>query len=253
MADSAFPSAADRSDRATRMTLAMWLIVIIASIGFLFDTYELLMTPLAGPPAIAELLKVPPNHPAVSEWMGRLLWISALCGGVFGLLGGWLTDRFGRKTVMAAAIFVYSFSPFAAAYSTSLGWFVFFRSTTFIGVCVEFVAAINWLAEVFPTKEQRAKWLGITQACASLGGITVTAASYLFGQARPAAHRPAAGHRRGGAVQLALPADDRHHPRDPDRADAAVRPRIAGLEASRRAGTLRRPSFRASSRRSCAA
>src|SRR5690242_16245404 len=87
----------DRPDRP-RMTLAMWLIVIIASIGFLFDTYELLMTPLAGPPAIAELLNVPPSHPAVSEWMGRLLWITALCGGVFGLIGGWLTDRFGRKT-----------------------------------------------------------------------------------------------------------------------------------------------------------
>lgn len=161
----------------SKFSLTTWLIVIIASIGFLFDTYELLMTPLAAPPAIAELLDVPQNHPLVTLWTGRLLWIAALCGGVFGLIGGSMTDRFGRKFVMAAAIFVYSFSPFLAAYSTSLTMFIFFRSTTFIGVCVEFVAAITWLAEVFEDKKQRERWLGITQAFASLGGVLVTLVS----------------------------------------------------------------------------
>lgn len=159
----------------TQFSTTTWLIIVIASIGFLFDTYELLMTPLAAPPAIAELLDVPPSHPSVTLWTGRLLWITALCGGVFGLIGGALTDRLGRKFVMAASIFVYSFSPFLAAYSTTLGWFIFFRSTTFIGVCVEFVAAITWLAEVFEDKKQRERWLGMTQAFASLGGVLVTA------------------------------------------------------------------------------
>lgn len=160
-----------------KLTTTHWLIILIASIGFLFDTYELLMTPLVAAPAIAELLKVPLNNPLVTDWVGRLLWIAALCGGIFGLLGGWLVDRFGRKTVMAGSIFLYSFSPFAAAYSTSLGMFVFFRSTTFIGVCVEFVAAITWLAEVFQDRKQKEKWLGITQAFASLGGVLVTVIS----------------------------------------------------------------------------
>ena len=137
-----------------RVTGVQWLIIIIASIGFLFDTYELLMTPLVAGPAIAELLKLPLNNPLVTDWVGRLLWISALCGGVFGLLGGWLVDRLGRKTIMAASILLYSLSPFCAAYSNSLPVFVFFRSTTFIGVCVEFVAAITWLAEAFPEYEE---------------------------------------------------------------------------------------------------
>src|SRR4029453_6753240 len=160
-----------------RLTTTHWLIIIIASIGFLFDTYELLMTPLVAAPALAELLKIPANNPLVTDWVGRLLWISALCGGVFGLLGGWLVDRFGRKRIMAASIFLYSFSPFFAAYSPTLPMFFFFLSTTFIGVCVEFVAAITWLAEVFLDKHQREKWLGITQAFASLGGGLVTAVS----------------------------------------------------------------------------
>lgn len=89
-----------------RFTTTQWLIIIIASIGFLFDTYELLMTPLVAAPAIAELLNVPLNNSLVTDWVGRLLWIAALCGGVFGLCGGWLVDRFGRKRVMAASIFM---------------------------------------------------------------------------------------------------------------------------------------------------
>ena len=163
-------------------SVTTWLIVIIASIGFLFDTYELLMTPLVAAPAIAELLKVPLNNPQVTDWVGRLLWIAALCGGVFGLWGGWLVDRFGRKTIMAASIFVYSLSPFCAAYAPNLATFIFFRSTTFIGVCVEFVAAITWLAEVFPDKKEKEKWLGITQSFASLGGVLVTAVSIWISQ-----------------------------------------------------------------------
>src|SRR6266513_3556306 len=112
---------------APGFTVTQWLVLIIASIGFLFDTYELLMTPLAGVPAIAELLQLPPNNPVVIRSFGNMLWITALCGGVFGLLGGWLIDRFGRKTIMAASIFVYAFSPFAAAFSTTLPMFFFFR------------------------------------------------------------------------------------------------------------------------------
>ena len=162
------------SPTAPRLTVTDWLVIVIASIGFLFDTYVLLMTPLVGVPAIAELLQLPPNNPLVTEWMGRMLWITALSGGVFGLLGGWLIDRFGRKRIMAAAIFFYAFSPFASAFVTTLPWFVFFRCTTFIGVCVEFVAAITWLAELFPDKRRKEIVLGSTQAFASLGGLLVT-------------------------------------------------------------------------------
>jgi MFS family permease len=159
-----------------------WLVMIVASIGFLFDTYELLMTPLVLAPALSELLRRPPNHPEVTEWVGRVLWITALCGGIFGLLGGWLIDRLGRKTVMIGSIFVYSFSPVLAGLSTELHWLIFFRCTTFVGVCVEFVAAVTWLSELFPDKRQRELAIGWTQAFASVGGLFVTRVSIGIGQ-----------------------------------------------------------------------
>ncbi len=155
-------------------SLTRWLVLIVAAIGFLFDTYELLMFPVIGGPALSELLKVPADDDQVRLWSGRMLWIAALCGGVFGLLGGVMIDRFGRKTVMVGSILVYSLSPLAAAYSSELWHLVLFRCTTFIGVCVEAVAAVTWLAELFEDKRQRELAIGWTLACASLGGILVT-------------------------------------------------------------------------------
>src|SRR5436189_1805342 len=155
----------------------VWLVVIVAAIGFLFDTYELLMTPLVLAPALSELLHVPQAHPDVRDWVGRVLWMTALSGGVFGLLGGWLIDRLGRKSVMAGSIFVYSICPVLAGLSTDLTWLIVFRCATFVGVCVEFVAAVTWLAELFPDKRQKELALGWTQAFASVGGLLVTSVS----------------------------------------------------------------------------
>src|SRR6266571_6392940 len=122
------PAVASEST-ARQLGVTEWLIILVAVIGFAFDTYELLMLPLIAGPALAEILQVPPNNPLVTQWVGNMLWITALCGGVFGLLGGWLTDRLGRKKVLAASILVYSVSPVLAAFSTSVLWFLVFRCT----------------------------------------------------------------------------------------------------------------------------
>ena len=47
------------------------------------------------------------------------------------------------------------------------------RCFVFVGVCVEFVAAVAWLAELFPEPKRREKVLGYTQAFSSVGGLLV--------------------------------------------------------------------------------
>ena len=54
------------------------------------------------------------------------------------------------------------------------------RCTTFIGVCVEFVAAVAWLAELFPDPKQREAVLGYTQAFSSVGGVWLISAAYYY-------------------------------------------------------------------------
>ena len=157
----------------TEMNLTAWLVCIISSIGFAFDIYQLLILPLIVGPSLQELLGAAPGSELFNTWVGRLFYIPAFAGGVFGLLGGWLTDRFGRRRILTYSIMVYAISAFAAGYSTSVWMLLVCRCFVFVGVCVEFVAAVAWLAELFPNKEQKERVLGYTQAFSSIGGFMV--------------------------------------------------------------------------------
>src|SRR5688572_4862223 len=176
---------------STRMTFTLWAVCVIAAIGFAFDTYELLMLPLIVRHALMELGGIQPGTDEFAKWFGLLFYVPAVCGGVFGLLGGYLTDRLGRRRVLTWSILLYAFSAFAAGYSTSLWMLLVLRTTTFVGVCVEFVAAVAWLAELFPDPKRREKVLGYTQAFSSLGGLMVSAVFTLlarYGGDLPAIH-----------------------------------------------------------------
>jgi MFS family permease len=160
------------------LTVTHWLILVVATIGFAFDTYALLTTPLIARPALQQMLGADPatteGNDLIVRWTGYIFWASAVSGGVFGLIGGYLTDRFGRRAVLVWSILLYAFSSLAAAFVTSAEALLVLRCTTFIGVCVEFVAAVAWLAELFPNPKQRETVLGFTQAFSSLGGLLVT-------------------------------------------------------------------------------
>jgi MFS family permease len=167
------PSTTPAAPVGSGLNRTAWLICIIASIGFAFDIYELLMLPLIVGPALQELLGAAPGSPEFQTWIGRLFYIPAVAGGIFGLLGGYLTDRFGRRRVLTWSILIYAFSAFAAGFSSSVWMLLLFRCLVFVGVCVEFVAAVAWLAELFPEYKRREKVLGYTQAFSSIGGFLV--------------------------------------------------------------------------------
>jgi MFS family permease len=177
--------------RQPRLTPLQWTICAVAAIGFAFDIYELLMLPLVVRGALLELAHVKPGTPEFNSWLGWLFWAPAMCGGIFGLLGGYLTDLLGRRRVLTWSILLYAFSAFAAGFSTSVTMLLVLRCTTFVGVCVEFVAAVAWLSELFPDPKQRERVLGYTQAFSSIGGLLVAGANYLavvWGPHLPAIH-----------------------------------------------------------------
>src|SRR5688572_10807766 len=168
------PVTSERDEKpGLRLTGLEWLICAVAAIGFLFDIYELLMLPLVGPPALAELLGARPGSPEMNVWMGRLFYIPAIFGGAFGLLGGWLTDRLGRRRVLVWSILLYAVGALASAFVTSAWQLLALRCVVFVGVCVEFVAGTAWLAELFTEPARRERVLGYTQAFSSLGGLLV--------------------------------------------------------------------------------
>lgn len=212
------------------MSTTTWLICVIAAIGFAFDIYELLMLPLVIGPALQELGGLEPGSPAFRNWASVFFYIPALLGGAFGLVGGYLTDLLGRRRVLTWSILLYACSAFAAGFSQDLYTLLFFRTTTFIGVCVEFVAAVAWLAELFEDPHQREKVLGYTQAFSSIGGLLVAVA---FGVANGISPEKAWRYTLMSGLIPAIPL-------------IVIRPFLPESprwSAKRAAGTLKRPSI----------
>jgi hypothetical protein len=228
------------SSSARGLTPLQWLICAIAALGFAFDIYEILMAPLVVGPAIGELTGLKPGMPDFNFWVGMFFWVPALFGGAFGLIGGYLTDRFGRRRVLVWSILLYAFSAMAAGFATSIEMLLFLRATTYIGVFVEFVAAVAWIAEIFPDSKQREAALGYTQAFSSIGGIMVTGAYYIavtYGASFPAI---AGGHApwRYTLISGVIPAL-------PLILIRPFLPESPAWQAKKAAGTLRRPSIAA--------
>jgi len=168
-----------------------WTICGVAALGFLFDIYEILVAPLVVQPALLELGGLRLGTPEYRSWAGLFLYIPPLIGGFCGLWGGYFTDIFGRRRVLTWSILLYAISAVAAGFSTSLWELLFFRTTCYAGVCVEFVAAVAWLAELFDEPKTREAVLGFTQAFSSLGGVLVSAVFYFasrYGSELPAIH-----------------------------------------------------------------
>jgi MFS family permease len=241
------------------MSRTSWLICTIAAIGFAFDIYELLMLPLIIKPAIAAL-SAPlvealvaggmdraqaaslwsPGGAEYVKWARTLFFVPAIAGGIFGLIGGYLTDLLGRRRVLTFSILLYAFAACAAGFSTSLYHLLFFRCLVFIGVCVEFVAAVAWLAELFTNPQQREKVLGYTQAFSSFGGLMVAGANILAAKWAldlPAIH---GGHEawRYTLISGVIPAL-------PLLVIRPFLPESPAWQKKREAGTLKRPSIAA--------
>jgi MFS family permease len=177
--------------KVRRLTAVEWVICAVACIGFALDTYELLVLTLTVQPALTEFLSARPGSAEFNRWIGIMFYVPAIAGGIFGLLGGYLIDLFGRRRILFWSILLFSFSALATGYSSSAMQLLIYRCITFIGVSVEFVAATAWLAELFPERDLREPILGATQIFASTGGIMMTAASYLslsFGRLLPPIH-----------------------------------------------------------------
>ena len=220
------------------MTPIQWTVCAVAALGFAFDIYELLVLPLIVGPALSELAHIRPGSPEFNDWVGLLFYVPAVAGGIFGLIGGYLTDRFGRRRILVYSILLYAFSALAAGFSTSPVALLIFRCTTFVGVCVEFVAAVAWVAELFPEPKQREAVLGYTQAFSSVGGLMVTGAYYLAVTYGP--HLPAiyGGHEawRYTLISGVIPAI-------PLMIIRPFLPESPIWQQKKAAGTLKRPSF----------
>src|SRR5665213_2298515 len=90
------------------VTRYQWLILIIASAGWIFDVYEGQIFNITRGQLLHSVLPATAGPADISKWGDIFLGVFLLGGTAGGLLFGSLADRWGRKPTMVATILMYS-------------------------------------------------------------------------------------------------------------------------------------------------
>ncbi len=151
-----------------------WLVLVVASLGWLFDTMDQQLFNLARRPAITELLGARPGDPAaagrIAEFSGYATMIFMIGWASGGLFFGVLGDRIGRAKTMIVTIILYSMFTGLSALSTGVWDFSIYRFLTGLGVGGQFAVGVALVAEVVPAAA-RPYALGTLQATSAIGNM----------------------------------------------------------------------------------
>jgi MFS family permease len=162
------------------ITRQQWLVLAVASAGWVFDVYEGQIFNITAKQLLADVLEVNSSDPAIKFNQDRMLGIFLAGGTVGGLLFGSLADRWGRRPTMIVTILMYSVFSGLTYFADSLWQVAVLRFLVATGVGGEWAVAAALVAEVFP-KRARAQASGIFHATSILGTWLATLASMAVG------------------------------------------------------------------------
>ncbi len=162
----------------TNVTGYQWLVLVVASLGWMFDAFEGQIYNLTRADMLPDLLQVPADDALVKVWGERFLGIFLIGGTFGGLLFSSLADRWGRNPVMALTILFYSLFSGLTAFASEIWQVGLLRFLVAMGVGGEWAVGAALVAEVFP-KEARERAGGIFHAT-SVGGLWLAAAVSLL-------------------------------------------------------------------------
>ena len=169
------------------ITKYQWLVLLIASLGWVFDVFEgqifvASMTD-AMPALLAPEADIEPTKSLISKWNNIALGFFLLGGAVGGVFFGALSDRIGRSKTMIYTILFYSLFTCLSAFSQAPWQMVLLRFLVAMGVGGEWAVASAMVAEVMPTRS-RPVMSSIFHASSVFGTLlAVTTIYFLIGNA----------------------------------------------------------------------
>jgi MFS family permease len=158
------------------VTLYHWLVLILASCGWLFDCMGQRIFVLAREPALRELLGAVASDGDVKFWGGWATAILLLGWGTGGILFGMMSDKYGRVKAMLATLVAYTVFSGLSGLARNGTEFLIYRFLCGMGVGGMFGAATTLLAESVPAKF-RTMALGLMQALSACGNMLASALS----------------------------------------------------------------------------
>ena len=172
-------NAADRTWYSD-VTRYQWLVLVIASAGWMFDAFEGQVFNITRGQMLADLMGSESSTERVRMWGDTFLAIFLLGGTVGGLAFGSLADRYGRKWTLAFTILFYSVFSGLTYFATELWHVAVLRFLVALGVGGEWAVGATLVAEVFPARA-RARASGIFHATSVLGTWLAAAAGLAVG------------------------------------------------------------------------
>ena len=152
------------------VTRYQWLVLVIASLGWVFDVYQGQLFAIYKTPAMTAVLG-PSATAANIDRYSNLAFASFLVGGALGgLFFGMLADRIGRRQSMVWSILIYSFFSGLHYFANSWWQIVALRFLVAVGVGGEWAIAASLVAEAFMGKT-RTMAGGVFHASSVLGVV----------------------------------------------------------------------------------
>lgn len=153
-----------------------WLVVLLASCGWLFDCMGQRIFVLGREPAFKELLGAAASDADVKYWGGLATFILMVGWATGGIIFGIMSDRYGRVKVMVTALLAYTIFSGISGFARSGIEFLIYRFLFGLGVGGMFGAATTLVAESVPA-HFRTVALGSMQALSAFGNMSASALS----------------------------------------------------------------------------
>ena len=136
------------------ITKYQWLVLLIASLGWIFDVFEGQIFVASMRDAMPALLGVEPDDKSVGAWNNIAFGFFLLGGAVGGVFFGVVSDRIGRSKTMIYTILFYSLFTCLSAFAQAPWQMVLLRFLVAMGVGGEWAVASAMVAEVMPTRSR---------------------------------------------------------------------------------------------------
>ena len=172
------PAAGEIAARLERLpaTRTIWKFVVLLSLGFFFELYDLLYSGYVAPGIVKSKILTTTTSTffgmtgiaAFIAWLFAGLFLGTLCC-------GFLADRFGRRAIFTWSLLFYTGANLVMAFQTTAFGLNFWRFLAGLGIGVELVTIGTYISELVP-RQIRGRAFACEQA---VGFLAVPVAAFL--------------------------------------------------------------------------